>query len=319
MFKTSTKFIVDDIKRGGLSRIKQSMREAYDEKNYYVYKLRDGETVDNCMLYDILGGATKEDVILASSFPKISYNRQSNGGSDGPAIQVQVYNEETGLFESCNMSVKYENAYYFSESKGEIIIGHRTVTVDFMENALTYMHKNYPNEIDGMTFYAIKPSVIKNRKLDERDNWNDASNVVRSVFTKAFEENEKDVMTCQYHYPLSDNRYDKFKVVFEETQTDNEAKKIVEEYNEYAERVSKIRYDMDIIRIFSNMFMLSFKSNNNQYDKSKFSKRFDAAVSKYPMLRVLANNGYYSCISIEDKKIMSDYIDSIENNVEVNA
>jgi len=217
------------------------------------------------------------------------------------------------------MSVKYENAYYFAESKGEITIGHRTVTVNFMENALAYMHKNYPNEIDGMTFYAVKPSVIKNRKLDERDNWNDASHVVRSVFTKAFEENEKDVINCQHHYPLSDKRYDKFKAMFEETQTDNEAKKIVEEYNEYAERISKIRYDMDIIRIFANMFMLSSNANNHQYDKSKFSKRFDAAVSKYPMLKVLANHGYYSGMSDEDTKIMAEYVDSIENNVEIIA
>jgi hypothetical protein len=319
MFKTSTKFVVDDIKRGGLSRIKQSMRKAYDEKNYYVYKLRDGETVDNCVLYAILGGATKEDVVLASSFPKISYNRQSSGGSDGPAIQVQVYNEETGSFECCNMSVKYENAYYFAESKGEITIGHRTVTIDFMQNALGYMHKNYPNEIDGMTFYAVKPSVIKNRKLDERDNWNDASRVVHNIFTKAFEENEKDVMNCQYHYSLSDKRYDKFKHVFAETQTDNEAKKIVTEYNEYAERISKIRHEMDIIRIFANIFILSSNSKNYQFDKSKFSKRFDAAVSKYPMLKVLANHGYYGGISNEDTKIMVEYVDSIENNVEVNA
>ena len=318
LFKTSTTFIVDDIKRGGLSRIKQSMRDANGEKNYYVYKLKDNETIDNCALYDILGGATKEDIIVSSSFPKISYNRQSSGGSDGPAIQVQVYNEETGCFECCNMSVKYENAYYLAESKGEVTIGHRSLNINFIENTLAYIHKNYPNEVDGMTFYAVKPSVIKTRKLDERHNWNDGSFVLRNVFTKAFQEHKEDVNSCQYHYPLSEKRYDKFKDVFCETQTDNEAKKIVIEYNEYAERISKIRGDMEMIRIFANMFMLSSDSES-KYDKSKFSKRYDNAVSKYPMLKVMASHGYYSSICGEDIKTVADYIDSVENNIEVNV
>jgi hypothetical protein len=72
-----------------------------------------------------MGGATKEDVVFTSNLPKIEYNRQSSGSSDGlPAVQIQVYNEETGKFEVCNMSVKFENAHYFIEAKDTIKIGY---------------------------------------------------------------------------------------------------------------------------------------------------------------------------------------------------
>jgi hypothetical protein len=48
-------------------------------------------------------------------------------------------------------------------------------------------------------------------------------------------------------------------------------------------------------------------------DNTKFSKRFDEAVKKYPMLKVIANMGYYGNVSQNDIKIVADYVDTIES------
>jgi hypothetical protein len=319
-FTGDMKVFVDDLTRGGLSRIKQFMREnqkSYgDEQKCYVYKLKDGEAVDNNGLYDILGGATKDDVVLTSSLPKITYDRSSSGSSDGlPPIHIQVFNEETGRFEECNMSVKYENAYYFTESKGNITIGYKGMDTSYIVNALAYMHKHYPDEVDGMTFYAVKPSVIKNRKLVERSNWNDAVSVMRTVFNKAVADHKQDIIDCNVRFGLSAHRNEKFANIFSATKTDNEAKKVVAEYNEYEKRITSMRHEMELVRAMSSIIPNcdSVDLSATKIDNTKFSKRFDNAVQKYPMLKVIANMGYYGNVSQNDVKIVADYIDTIES------
>ena len=315
-FTGDMKFFVDDLNRGGLSRIKKLMREEHGEQKCYVYKLKDGETVDNNALYDILGGATKDDIVLTSSLPKITYDRTSSGSGDGlPPVHIQVFNEETGRFEECNMSVKYENAYYFTESKGSITLGYKDVDENLIANALTYMHKHYPDDVDGMTFYAVKPSVIKNRKLAERSNWTDAVDVLRTVFNKAVADHKQDIIDCNVRCGLSANRNEKFATIFSATQTDNEAKRIVAEYNEHEKRITSMRHDMELVRAMSSTIPNcdSVDFSGMKIDNTKFSKRFDEAVKKYPMLKVIANMGYYGNVGQNDVKIVADYIDTIES------
>jgi hypothetical protein len=316
-FTGDMKFFVDDLTRGGLSRIKKLMREEQCEQKCYVYKLKDGETVDNNGLYDILGGATKDDIVLTSSLPKITYDRTSSGGSgDGlPPVHIQVFNEETGQFEVCNMSVKYENAYYFTESKGSITLGYKDLDMSNIANALNYMHKHYPDDVDGMTFYAVKPSVIKNRKLAERSNWSDAVSIMRTVFNKAVADHKQDIIDCNIRFGLSANRNEKFANIFAATQTDNEAKKIVAEYNEHEKRITSMRHDMELVRVMSSTIPNcdSVDFSGMKIDNTKFSKRFDEAVKKYPMLKVIANMGYYGNVSQNDIKIVADYVDTIES------
>jgi|694.fasta_scaffold32232_4 hypothetical protein len=318
-FDSDIKFYIDDLTRGGLSRIKQHIRDSngQGEKKCYLYKLKDGETVDNNALYDILGGATKEDVTFTSNLPKIQYNRNGNGRTLGdglPAVQIQMYNEETGLFEECSMSVKYENAYYFKESKGEVSIGYHDVSISQIESALTYMHQNYAEEIDGMTFYIIKPSVIKNRKLCERDNWFDAVDVMLSIFNKAVENHKQDIIDCKNRLEISNHRNDKFVNVFKFCKIHSEPKKIIEEYNEYGKRISAMHENMNLIhhmsRIIPGCNTVDF--SQVKVDRTKFSIRFDNSIKKYPMLSIISNFLPYGNIGDSDAKKIADYIDMIE-------
>jgi hypothetical protein len=317
LFKNDMRVIIDDLTRGGLSRIKQKMRDSNAECNYYVYKLRDGETVDNNKLYDILGGATTEDVMFTSTLPKVEYNRSGGGSSDGlPPVQIQVYNEETGRFEDCTMSVKYENAHYFSEAKGQITVGHHSVDSNHIAHVLTYMHKNYPNDVDGMTFYAVKPSVIKNRKLDERSNWSDAVSIMRTVFTKAVNEHKQDIIDCKYHFQLSAQRNERFMEALKFCKIDNESKQIVQEYNEYEKRISKLKADMELVNHMSNIIPMCSYVNLHEVkvDAAQFSSKFDKSMKKYPMLAVISNVMGYGGIKTADAQKIAEYIDTVESS-----
>jgi hypothetical protein len=312
LFKSGMKVIIDDLNRGGLSRIKQKMKENSSEQNYYVYKLKDGETVDNNQMYDILGGATKEDVILSSSLPKVAYNRDSSGSSDGlPPVHIQVFNEETGRFEECNMSVKYENAYYFTESKGKINSNTYNIDLAVIEQALVFAHESYPNEVDGMTFYAVKPSVAKNRNLNNRDNWHSAMPVIQDIVKNAVEKHREDIIDSYRKVNLSKTSSVRWKEVFEMTKTDNEVKRVVAEYNEYVTSREKRCSSLQTIKSLGHMLNVgSIDLSNMKLDDDRFSKRFDNEMKKYPMLQI-CNIPWRDT----EKQIIADYIDNIENHI----
>lgn len=314
-FAPQYKYVIDDLNRGGISRLKQYMKEDFNHSiSCYVYKLNPNETADNCLFYTVLGGATKEDVILTSSLPKVEYNRQSSGssGSYGPAIQAQVFNEETGNFEVCNMSVKYENAYYFIESKDDVnISSYSDVTTEYLRGVLNYIHDKYSDEIDGMTFYLVKPSVVKNRKLDERGNWHDGRKILQKVFAHAVDKHKEDVILAHSRLPLSEQRLDRWNDILEMTETDNEAKKIMLEHKEYCSRIDSIASEMHMIQAMAqkldNVDPVDFSRNKTS---NRFAQRFDSEMKKYPMLKFAGN-----IWSDTDRKIVADYIDGIEKSI----
>jgi len=324
-FSNRSKFVVDNLPRGGMSRIKQYMRET-DSTHYgnmrsvygsnftcYVYKLADGETVDNCKLYDMMGGATKEDVILTSLLDKVEYNRSSSNGSGdyGPAIQAQVFNEEKGAFEICNMSVKYENAHYFTESKGEVSIGYTSISISDLVHMLTWIHEHYNDDVTDMTFYIVKPSIVKNRKLDERGNWRDGSMILNKVFADAIEKNRENIIKVHTRFNLSNHRNEKWTSVLEMTKTNSKAKQIVSDYNEYKGSIDKMSGDMHMIQNMARMLngVEPVNFSNVKINSDKFSKEFDEEMKKYPMLKVVN-----SIWSETDRQLVADYIDGIENS-----
>jgi hypothetical protein len=311
-FNQHNKFVIDDLGRGGISRIKQYMQTKDGGLSYYIYKLAEGETLDNCRLYDMMGGATKEDVILTSSLPKVEHNRQGRGGygDSGPAIQAQRFNEETGKFEVCNMSVKYENAHYFIESKDSVTFGNSTVTSHFIEQTLAYVYEKHNDAVDGATFYLVKPSVIKNRKLADRDNWFYACNILETIFDEAVTKHKQNLIDTHYRHSLSNERNDRWIEVLKLTKVDSNAKAIVSEYQENNKKLDSIANEMHIIQAAAGKLpnVQRVDVSNVKFDKSFFAKRFDNEMKKYPMLKVINN-----IWNDGDKKLVADYIDTIES------
>lgn len=314
-FTDNVKFFVDNLNRGGLSRIRQYMKDRSGSQISYVYKLKDNETIDNCNLLAMMGGASKEDVVLTSTLDKVNYNRSSSSyGSSEPTVQVQVFNEETGRFEECKMSVKYENAHYFKESKETVDLGYSEITVHYLEGLLGYAHKNYADMIGDATFYIIKPSIIKNRKLEERVNWNDGCVLIGQIFNEAMTTHKKNIIECHKRYYLSAQRHDRWKDCIMMTTTDSELKRIVKEHDVHAKELNAIREDMGYIYEASRKFasVESINFSGIKLDDTMYSSRFDEEIKKYPMLRLLSN-----VWSDQDRKLVADYIDTV--NVGVNA
>lgn len=315
-FNENARFFVDNLPLGGLSRIRQYMKDRNGSQVCYVYKLKDNEIIDNCNLLAMMGEASKEDVILTSTLDKVNYNRNSSyiGGNSEPVVQIQMFNEETGNFEDCKMSVKYENAHYFKESKDTIDLGYGQITVGYLEKILEYAHKNYADMIGDATFYIIKPSVVKNRKLDERDNWHDGSKLIGEIFNKAVTANKKNIIECQKRYHLSTQRHDRWKDCISMTTTDNELKRIVREHEVHMKEINAMRDDMitiyEVSRSFASVESINF--SGIKLDDDIYSKRFDEEIKKYPMLRLLSN-----VWSDQDRKLVADYIDTV--NVGANA
>lgn len=324
-FHRNNKFVIDDIKRGGLSRVKKHMRELSSGASYYIYKLDSEETIDNNRLYDILGGATKEDVILTSSLPKVAYNRQaSSGESSYQAIHAQVYSFTTKKFEACSMSVKYENAIYFEESKETVSMGSTKYTVSpyILGCMIDYINTHYPEDIKDMSFYLVKPSVISNRKLKERDNWIEGVDIVRGLMQKAVKDREQEVLDYHNQCDLSNTRNDKFVDAFVMTKTDNEVKTVIAEYNEYKNRMKAIQSDMRTLEYAILSFAECKLSEDltESHDDKEFSDRFDNLVNvRYPMLKVMVDNNPYGRLHHSHLQIIADYIDSVESSTKVLA
>jgi hypothetical protein len=312
VFNAHTKFFIDNLTRGGVSRIRQYMKENGGSQAYYVYKLKESETIDNCRLYGIMGDAGQADVVLTSTLDKVNYNRSSYGSTNsGPVVQARVFNEETGRFEDCNMSVKYENAHYFTESKGSVEIDSHEVDVSFLENVLEYVCKNHSNMVEDATFYIVKPSVVKNRKLDERGNWTRGVNVLEKVFDHATKTNKQNIINVNRRVPLSNERYDRWKDIITMT-SNSEVKNIINEYNEYCSNINNIATEMNMIysmsKMLPNVEKVSF--NDVKIDDNKFASKFDKEMKKYPMLRLLSIPW-----NDTDRKLVADYIDTIESGL----
>jgi hypothetical protein len=308
-FTDNVKFIVDDLNRGGISRIRQMMKDSdstYDKQVNYIYKLSGGETVDRCLLYAILGGATKDDVVLTSSLPKVEYDRSSSSSSGGVIVQAQVFNEEMSRFEYCNMSVKYENAHYFEECKGIVKVGSIEMPKYNLEMALAFMHKNYYDVVGDARFYIVKPSVIQNRGLTGRDNWHEGSVMVKDIFTDAAQKHRNDILDHSYRQVLSKNGNNVFVEILKLTTTNSRAKQIAAEYHEYNNRIESVSEDISLIHNFAKKLTNFNTTVTEGHTYIKFANEFDEEMKKYPMLKVIR---YLH--NAEEKKIAADYIDSL--------
>jgi hypothetical protein len=135
--------------------------------------------------------------------------------------------------------------------------------------------------------------------------------LLSEVFADAVEKHRDDIISVYSRCSLSNHRNDRWLDVIKMTKTNNRVKQIAEEYNEYTSKIDSIAGDMHIIQNMAqklhNVTPVNFSNINTQ--KEKFSNEFDNEMKKYTMLKVAS-----SIWSDSDRKIVADYIDSIENN-----
>ncbi len=315
-FRGDTQFIVNDLKRGGISRIRKYMQDSSQSNTVNIYVFNATDMKDNpdaaSSFYELLGGATEEDVILTSSLPKREYNRSGSGG--GPAVQAQVYNHDEGHFETCSMSVKYENAHYFEESRGSVTIDGKSWDQGEVSKTIAILER-LGHDLSEYTFYLIKPSVIVNRKLEERDNWTKGDAVIVDAIRKVKDDNFDNLIKVQNQHELSEDHGEKWREVLTLTETNCEAKKIMDEHDGQMEEINVIKTEMRSLRrliaFCSSVDQEYYEAETKLPDFDRFEKfaiRFDKEFEKYPMLARV--NGWY--FDADVKRDCAKYIDLVE-------
>ena len=314
-FRSDTQFIVNDLKRGGISRIRKYINDGAfsDAVSIYTFNATGMENNPDAAsaFYELLGGATDEDVILTSNLPKKEYNRSGGGG--GPAVQAQVYNHDNGCFEICSMSVKYEDAHYFEESRGEVIIAGQHWSQHDVVSAMTVL-ENLGHDLSDKNFYLIKPSVVVNRNLANRDNWTKGDTIFIEAIRQCKDENFDNLVKIINRQKLSANSNGRWKKSVELTKTDCKVKRIIDEYDLYAEEIKMIEDSLNpLVRLIRKCYIVS-----EEYDRAigklalpdkheKFAIPFDKEFEKYPMLEHI--RGW---IMADEYLDCAKYIDLIE-------
>jgi len=306
-FTDNISFVIDDLKRGGLTRTKEYMKlkPTGNSVSVYFYTLSQNETVENCKLYDILG-CSKEDIILTSSMPKKEYDRSSTGSASGPVVQCLVFNEENEKFEECKMSVNYENAHYFLVSKDEVSTLGGEISISYIENIISLVFQYSDEDLSDINFYLVKPFVANNRKLNERNNWNKGCKTLQHLINKIID-NNKDNIEIRRNYIRINNIYsDRIIEGVRKTKSDNMAKNILNAYDEYIKE-KESNNGLNYLYEASSYFDCS-EINCITDKKRNFDEQFNNAMNKYPMLKI-CNVSYYDN---ENVHLVSDYIDLIE-------
>ena len=333
-FRKDTRFVIDDLPRGGMTRIRNTIKEEHSSRGYssqgydlYVYKLRQDliggtekpyyydETQDNNKLLDKLGDAKPENVVFTSSMPKPE--RSSHRSNSVYSAEVKCFNwyGDTGKFESRKVSVKDQNMIYIPAIKKKNRWGDDksncklsnflSVSDKALSIYLNLLCKYYGVNVYGKTICLMTPSQIKQRKLEDRSNWEGPEFIVD--YLKALvKDSAEEIAGIRHAHRCSDrNLHD----VILNTTTDNKAKQIVLEYQEYHDRVTKNQNDLDMVwKLGNEMGMSELWAEPEGFDKdAKYFNPLTKEMRKYPLLEGINSNR----VSESD---MSAYIDMVENS-----
>ena len=309
-----TRIIIDDLPRGGLSRIREYIKERGEFSGYMFHAgdLEDNPNAANSFL-ELLGGAEVEDCILTSTLPKPVRNYSYSGG--GASVQGQVYDHEAGHFVECKISVKEEDAYYIEESRGEVYLKfedyRRSIDLSTLELRLKTIAQ-HADSINDYKIFLVKPSVAKNKRLNERDGWHNGSKLVVRYINEIMTEKRELLTKLRNRPEISEERYNRNLGKAINLSASNSSLKML--FNEWEDYCVEIDNRADELRLVFKLEHLStieeIKYEKNEY----FSERFDKALESYPMISYL-NIGWGE---LEEDKAqdIANYIDLVENSVD---
>ena len=299
-------FAIDDLKRGGVGRVRQYLKDN-NHGHVYVYTLAENETVDNCPFYDILGGATPKDVILVSSMPKPEQQSYTTHSTYG---QVEYFDQYSERFLTCGMSVKEEDAVYIPIRKTKAgnyaVINNRSIDISLVKKMLIlcYRHRFFDKK-----FIFVPESTVESRKLEGRDNWEGPEYFIEML--KDIANSHKDTIYAMRH--ASRIGFDHLHNAILNTSTDNKAKEIIVNYREKTEGLEK-NTDVcnNIICTCTALGLSDLMENCEGFNENaEFAIPLEIEMAKYPMLSFVS--GVWLEKSQEQK--ISDYIDFVENQV----
>ena len=270
--------IFKDLKTGAGARVGKYITDNgwCDTHNVYVYE---GEKVED--LLELLGGATKDDIVFLSDLPKPVYYSNSGGG-----VPCKTFDESTGMLVDSKMSVKYEDAIYIEEARGKIDIGNRNVSMSQFEQLLVAL-------LDlgcdfGGTFYTVKPSDVYNKNLNSRANWKSGKTVIKELVQELVDDKKEDYEL--YRGRVRFNEEQEAKAFFKDFSS-CEVSNLLDEYDAYVEEMEGHKKNLasldSVLSIYGNYgfdFVPRSDLDNGYFD----DKYQDIIERKYPSLSVFS-------------------------------
>jgi hypothetical protein len=170
---------------------------------------------------------------------------------------------------------------------------------------LNLLCKYYGVNVYGKTICLMTPSQIKQRKLEDRSNWEGPEFIVD--YLKALvKDSAEEIAGIRHAHTCSDRHLHD---VILGTTTDNKAKQIVLEFQEYYDRVTKNQNDLDMVWKLGRELDMSHLWNEPEgFDKNaKYFNPLKKEMQKYPLLDGINTN------KVRESDL-SAYIDMVENS-----
>ena len=220
------------------------------------------------------------------------------------------------------MSVKYEDAIYLEEARGEVRIedfGYNSegewvkkygcsIPVSYLSTMIEQL-KEMGQDLSDKNFYLVKPSVIRNSNLECRENWSDGCEVLYEAAKQVMDNNVDSIKKVMTKPDLANESSKRWAEVIMMSKSDSEVKQVVSEYDDYVAEIDAVAETVQKIRKFMNYFNLELDIKEDAENMDKFSSRYDKLMEKYPMLEEVG--GYW--MDEDTKQNCANYIDLVES------
>jgi hypothetical protein len=317
-----------------MTRIRNTIKEENSNRGYtsqgydvYVYKLRQGviggtdkpyyydETQDNNKLLDKLGDAKPENVVFTSAMSKPERSSNRSNSVYSAEVKCFTWNGTGGQFQLKKVSVKDQNMIYipaakkknrWGDDKSDCTLSNvLSISDKALSIYLNLLCKYYGVNVYGKTICLMTPSQIKQRKLEDRSNWEGPEFIV-DYLKVLVKDSAEEICGIRHAHRCSDHHLHD---AILGTTTDNRAKQIVLEFKEYNDRINKNKNDLDMVwKLGNEMGMSDLWAEPEDFDRdAKYFDPLTKEMQKYPLLDGVNTR------SVNDSDI-SAYIDMVENS-----
>lgn len=289
VFNQSSIVYDDDNGKFAHNKIKKYLKENRNVQKVYYYSGGDLKH-----LLKILGDMEESEVVKLSELPRkhtvVTANR---GGS----IKCYKFDTTDLKFVQSKMSVKYQDAHYFYESKDIVRLPNSTCYISSFATLIKGFHGA---GFDCNNFFLIKPGIINSNKLADRKNWSNGAETILDYSKELLKKVKIDPNEILYDSSL---RSSDANLWFSDT---NEfINDIKSKYEEHKEAFSKVR---KLLTQKSNSYVYEYiLSNILKVDIKDFTVDLDTYIKEnYPLLEVL--NTYIN----KELKLGRKYIASMD-------
>lgn len=295
-------YIFDDLKRGGVGRTRQWLKDQGGSQTAHFFKNADF-TVDK--VCEILS-CEPSDLTMTSSLERVESYRTSSGGGGG--AKAAFY--EDGKWSDCSVSVKQEDAYYILESRSRLTEFYNR-RVESLSRDMKRL-ENMGHDFSDYNIFLVKPSAAKTMKLDGRKNWTSFMPIFQQKVREELAEHKEDIKLVKNQSSLCKWDDDTIKDICKETKTGNELEKLFNTYKKDQERVDSVRNKVRVVRDLQELWDVNYSYGED--NTVNFEHQFEDLMNRYPMFKVLDDNSSSWTRSLDEEEIkaVAAYIDLIE-------